>query len=117
MSKPKHEPMPMITRSDGEAYHAGLQCSVRSASYDFRARCGRLDMEDGDCCDMTGCIAFFEDIDPDVRKIETFFGAYRDTAYVLRSKGWEAVSEDGVRMGEFVRAEDLRQYRAGRAVT
>ena len=37
-----------------------------------RERSGRLDMEEHCCCDMTGCIAFFEAIDPEVQKIETF---------------------------------------------
>ena len=60
-----------ITRdADGEAYHHGLQCSVRSASYSFRERRGRLDMETLCGCDMSGCIAFFEAIDPEVEEIE-----------------------------------------------
>ena len=87
-----------ITRDpNDEAFHHGLQCCVRSVSYDFRKRAGRLDMEDGDCCDMTGCIHFFQAIDPDVRKIETFSGDARDIAYERRSKSrsvWRVVDED-----------------------
>ena len=50
-----------ITRdADGEAYHHGLQCSVRSASYSFRERRGRLDLEALCCCSMTGAVAMFE---------------------------------------------------------
>jgi hypothetical protein len=64
-------------------------------SYDFRERCGRLDIEGGDCCDMSGCIAFFKAIDPDVQTIDTFSGSERDTGYVKRSWGWQAVCADG----------------------
>ena len=91
--------MTTITRySDGETYHGSLICHVRSANYDFRERLGRLDMEEGDCCDMEGCIAFFEAIDPDVQAIETFSGPERDTTYVRRPKGWEALDADGHRV-------------------
>ncbi len=94
-----------ITRyRDGEAFHHGLQCSVRSATYNFRERRGRLDMEEHCCCDMSGCITFFEAIDPKAQEIETFAGEDRDTAYVRRPKlGWEAVRPDGCRMGSFVK--------------
>jgi hypothetical protein len=36
----------------------------------FREQRGRLDMETLCCCDMSGCIAFFEAIDPEVEEIE-----------------------------------------------
>jgi hypothetical protein len=39
--------MTPITRyRDGGVRHHGLQCSVRSTSYDFRERLGHLDMEE-----------------------------------------------------------------------
>jgi hypothetical protein len=78
-----------------EAFHSDLQCCVRTVSYDFRTRCGRLDMEGGDCCDMTACIAFFRAIDPQVSKIETFSGEEPDTSYIKRSWGWQSVGDDG----------------------
>jgi hypothetical protein len=83
-----------ITRtSDGEAFHHGLQASVRSVSYDFRRQRGRLDMEELCCCDMSGCIALFKAIDSKVREIETFADGKRDTTYVQQARGgWQAVA-------------------------
>jgi hypothetical protein len=48
-------------------------------------------MQAGDCCDMTGAIAFFKAIDPEVRAIETF-------------SGWRASSarRDGTRSEAYV---------------
>lgn len=83
----------------GDAFHHGLQCSVRAMTYSFRERRGRLDTEEGCCCDMIGCIALFAAIDPEVREIETFAGEERDTAYVRRPKGWACIRPDGVVMG------------------
>jgi hypothetical protein len=86
----------IIRDCNDEAYHRSLQCCVLSVSYDFRTRAGRLDMEAGDCCDMSGAIAFFAAIDPQVCKIETFAGAERDTAYLKRREGWQPVDGDGM---------------------
>jgi hypothetical protein len=47
------------------------------------------------CCDMSGCIIFFEAIDPEVLEIETFAGDERDTAYVRRRQGWQSMTADG----------------------
>lgn len=66
----------MIERTeDGEAFHYELQSSVRSMSYDFRERRGRLDLE-ALCCSMTGAIAMFVAIDQEVQRIETFAGRH-----------------------------------------
>ena len=43
-----------------------LQCGVVSLAYDFRSHTGQLYLPEGHCCDMTGCIALFEAIDPNV---------------------------------------------------
>jgi hypothetical protein len=91
MKKPNTVTVP-IDRVEGEAFHHGLQCSVRSVTYDFVERRGRVDMERLCCCDMEGCIAFFEAIDRQVQLIETFSGEKPDTAYVRRPElGWEAI--------------------------
>jgi hypothetical protein len=52
----------------------------RSSRLEWESR-GRLIMTPGACCDMSGCIALFERIDPQVRRIETFSGDKPDTAY------------------------------------
>jgi hypothetical protein len=36
----------------------------------------------GHCCDMPGCIALFQRIDPHVQHIDTYAGDERDTVYV-----------------------------------
>lgn len=79
-------------KTDGDGiFHSGLQCNVVSLTYDFCQQVGRLRMEDYSCCDMTGCIALFEKIDPEVRKIKTFSGEKRDTEYVRQPRGgWRA---------------------------
>ena len=62
-------------------FHPKLQCTVIGVAYDFPSQTGRLIMTPGACCDMSGCIALFERIDPQVRRIETFSGDKPDTAY------------------------------------
>lgn len=64
----------MPSRSD-------LQCDVKSMSYDFETQTGTLHMAEGDNCDMTGCTALFERVDPQVKNIRTFSGAAEDTSY------------------------------------
>ncbi len=71
-----------------------LQCAVIAVKYEPFRLTGTLTMEDGCCCDMSGCIAMFEAIDPMVRKIETWrvpTGAIRDTTYRKKENGrWTA---------------------------
>lgn len=69
-----------------------LQCEVTSLWVDFRAHFGRLMMGDGACCDMTGCIALFLAIDPDIELIVTRSGDEADTAYHRSGDVWRAVA-------------------------
>ena len=70
--------------------HSKLMCNAKTIQYDFDKKTGTLIMLDGDCCDMSGCIAFFEMIDPDVRPIATISGTAPDTSYVRTGSGWVA---------------------------
>jgi hypothetical protein len=70
--------------------HPTLMCEIKSLSYDFDEKVGTLVMEDGDCCDMAGCIALFEAIDPAVKGIATISGEQPDTMYVRSASGWVA---------------------------
>jgi hypothetical protein len=72
--------------------NTSFMCAVLKLDYDFQLRAGRLFMEDGDCCDMTGCINEFKKIDNGVKSIATFSGDRRDTTYVLIGEEWEAFS-------------------------
>lgn len=67
-----------------------VQCYVRELTYDFKQRTGRLDLEDGSCTDMKGCIELFKRIDPEVHSIETIAGGRKDTKYHLTDGKWEA---------------------------
>ena len=60
------------------------------------------------CCDMCGCIALFEGVDPNVALIETFAGGERDTAFRRPKTGWEAISPGRRRMGCFVAPGESR---------
>lgn len=71
--------------------HDELQCDVRAVRYDFDKKVGELFMDDGDCCDFTGCIDLFLRIDPAVKRINTFSGEAEDTIYVRDRDGkWAA---------------------------
>ncbi len=68
-----------------------LMCAVQSLTYDFRSKTGHLRLEDGHCTDATGCIRFFEQIDPAVETVVTWSGTRRDTSYQRSERGdWTA---------------------------
>lgn len=71
-------------------YHPEFQCSVFGISYDFSTKHGVLNMDDSNACDMDGCTAFFERIDPAVKSIQTIAGEIEDTSYRLIGKEWKA---------------------------
>ncbi len=60
-------------------------------AYDFRSHTGQLYLLDGDCCDMTGCVALFEGTDPKVTAINTYSGDKADTVYRKEGTGWNAL--------------------------
>lgn len=68
-----------------------LMCDVVSLSYDFRSHTGQLYLPDGSCCDMRGCVALFEAIDPKVTAINTHSGDKADTAYRKKGTEWKAL--------------------------
>jgi hypothetical protein len=55
-------------------------------------------MDEGNCCDMRGCIELFERIDPEVRTIYTFAGDEPDTIYKREGKEWHAFMPRVVKM-------------------
>ena len=67
-----------------------LKCDVVSLVYDFRSHTGQLNLPDGDCCDMSGCLALFEAIDPKVTAINTHSGDKADTVYRKEGTEWKA---------------------------
>jgi hypothetical protein len=82
---PRHA---FIKRQGGNVFHSELQCYVDKVEYDPRARIGRVYC--GGCTDMDGCIVFFQRIDKEVRRIETFWDGKPDTIYLKdRSGKWE----------------------------
>lgn len=81
---------------DGEelVFDEALVCFPNHIEYDFHERVGRLFMDNGSCCDMAGCIAIFEAIDPHVLQIQTFTDDSHswDSVYMRERLGakWEA---------------------------
>ena len=73
------------------AWDERLQCSVVSLAYDFGTHKGRLYLQDGDCCDMEGCLELFEAIDPTVTAITTYSGDQEDTLYRKHGTEWQAI--------------------------
>lgn len=72
-------------------YHDLMQCYVRSIHYNFERKRGQVVMGNEGCTDMSGCIAFFEQIDPKVQRIETGYGNDQlDTVYRKRGNDWVA---------------------------
>lgn len=69
-----------------------FQCFVRGLSYHFSDKHGTVYMDSDSCVDMSGCIAVFTQIDPEVERIstinETDDGVYRlDASYRRKSNG------------------------------
>jgi hypothetical protein len=67
-----------------------LMCDVTSLSYDFDKRAGRLNMAPAGSCSMSGLVALFTKIDPDVQRIVTFAGDQPDSMYQRGQEGWES---------------------------
>ena len=72
--------------------HDELMCGVKSLRYDFDKKIGELLMDDGSCCDMSGCVGMFLRIDPAVIRIQTVSGKTKDTTYERKRNGeWDAI--------------------------
>ncbi len=67
-----------------------MMCRVKAFSYNYEGREGLLFVEEGEICSMSGCVSFFENIDPDARVISTFSGGRMDTIYVRIGREWVA---------------------------
>ena len=72
-------------------FHPEFLCSVSGITYDFYSHTGKLHMDRNASCDMRGCIKFFERIDPEVARINTYADNKPDTMYFKRSGKWEAL--------------------------
>ena len=81
---------PMIRRDGWGVSHAELKCEPIKVEYDFELRQGRLFMAEDNCCDMTGCIKFFERMDQGVLAIYTFAAGIPDISYLRNAVGWSA---------------------------
>jgi hypothetical protein len=80
-----------MTDHNDERFHREIMCHPLSVTYDFSTGSGLLVMDEGDCCDMAGCIALFSRIDPNVQHIQTVAGSKRDTAYQRKGEEWRAL--------------------------
>lgn len=80
-----------MSKSTGLDWDERLKCGVVSLAYDFGSHTGQLHLPDGHCCDMTGCIDLFQEIDPEVTAIYTYSGGRADTAYRKSGTKWNAL--------------------------
>jgi hypothetical protein len=79
-----------MSKSTTGTWDNRLMCNVVSLAYDFTKHTGQIHLLAGDFCDMSGCVAVFEGIDPKVTAIDTFSGERVDTKYRKEGGGWIA---------------------------
>ena len=79
---------------NGPEFNAELQCSPIRLGYDFTRRVGTIHIMRNDRCDMVGCTALFERIDPHVERITVFSGAARLLDYVRVGGEWRPPSDN-----------------------
>lgn len=77
---------------------AQLQCSIVRLEYDFASHTARLFLPDMNCTDMSGAIAFCQQIDEAVQLIETFEDGRLDIRYQLRGGKWRALESGWSRL-------------------
>ena len=65
-----------------------LMCGFVSLSYDGDSLVGFLHLPAGHCCDMRAAVGLFCQIDPNVKRIETFSGVALDTVYQKSGEEW-----------------------------
>jgi hypothetical protein len=77
-------------------------CEVDHIGMDFNTNTGYLHTSNGHYPDMLRCIASFADINPDVRRIETYVDGVPDTvyAYVPAVQNWNAFPPTEAFFGE-----------------
>ena len=69
-------------------FNEELQCTPIRLGYDFARHLGTLNLMRGERCDIAGCIALFERIDPKLERINIFSGANRMGHYVRVAGEW-----------------------------
>lgn len=69
-------------------------CELKGLAYDFEKKSGDLFMGSTSCTDMMGCIEIFQQIDPDVRFIQTWrcgsAERVKDTSYSIVGDQWRS---------------------------
>jgi hypothetical protein len=80
-------PVPAYVAYEGTTY-LWLGCCVARVAYDFPTHTGRAFLLPGHCTDATSVVRYFQLLDPDVCRIETFSGDEPDTVYIRGAKSW-----------------------------
>lgn len=70
--------------------HPRFQCTPLQVRYDYALHRGIVFLQDDDCTDMTGAIAVFQQLDPDVIEIVTKNERGGGTTYICRHGRWSA---------------------------
>lgn len=71
-----------------------LQALPLFASYDYIKRNGLMILQADGCTDMTGCIEYFQRIDPDVEHIVTWSDGAGKTVYRKLAGEWRGVADE-----------------------
>lgn len=66
-----------------------MMAEVVSITYWPKTRTAHVELEDGCCVDMRGCIDRLVKAFPEVRHIKTFSGSTPDTWFVFGHDGWD----------------------------
>lgn len=70
-------------------YHPEMMCTVLHLGYDFTNRLGEVHVGKLQSTDMTGCTAFFERIDAEVKGIRVVASGRPDFIYLKRDDKWQ----------------------------
>jgi hypothetical protein len=78
----------LLTAAGAEAFSPDLQASWKAWKV-MGPDALRVDLAEGHCVDMAGCLRIAEALMPGVRIIATYSGSSKDTVYIRNgSRGW-----------------------------
>ena len=78
-----------MSNSEEKYFDERLGCCLESLTYDFNTHSGKLYISGYGCCDMSGCIDFFESIDPHVSQIFPY-SKQNDVFYKKIESEWKS---------------------------
>lgn len=77
-----------------ELFNNQMQCHLLVAHYDYARQTGFAIFPAGECCDMQGCVDFFQEKSPGIQTICTISGGQRDTCYQYDGEDWLVITKE-----------------------